>query len=301
MGEDREVTIAPGAGFCKGVELALKKALQAAKNKKQGSVFSEGELVHNRDVSAQLYAQGICQWTQDVQIHPEDTLLIRAHGISPQRRSFLTSLGCIIEDCTCPLVARIGRIIETHREKGILLLGDRQHEEVEGLCGYAKHVHVCENLNELAQLIDAIHHHKQIGEKILDEKYSAPSEIQDWIMIAQSTLDLDFWTMAKALCAQKRFHAQIFDTICEATKQRQQGLEHLYACDAVIVIGGFHSANTKRLFEKIKKHIATVFWIESSEDLTKLNWNLYKKIGITAGTSTPKSVVQHVFREISKK
>jgi 4-hydroxy-3-methylbut-2-enyl diphosphate reductase len=112
---------------------------------------------------------------------------------------------------------------------------------------------------------------------------------------------MDFLEAAKNLCGKKNFPIKIFDTICGATKQRQLSLRTLESCDAVIVVGGKHSANTKRLYEKIKRKIMAVFWIENAENLAEIDLNPYQKIGITAGASTPQNVLRKIYSEISQK
>jgi 4-hydroxy-3-methylbut-2-enyl diphosphate reductase len=223
----------------------------------------------------------------------DDTIIIRAHGISPQRRLYLENFGCEIIDCTCPLVQKIAKIIKKNKDRSIILLGDHGHEEVEGLCGYAQNIHVCGALHELAQLLDKVW---QNATKEFNNEYKIPH----WLMVCQSTLDIDFLGAAQKLCREKKFPIEIVDTICLATKQRQLGLKILDDCDAVIVIGGFHSANTKRLFEKIKQRMSDIFWIEGENDLENLELGIYKKIGLAAGTSTPRDVVQNIYDEILK-
>jgi 4-hydroxy-3-methylbut-2-enyl diphosphate reductase len=301
MDECRRVIVAPGAGFCGGVESAIKKALSVATNKKNGRIFLDGELVHNRDVNDRLHAQGIQLLKENSVVCAEDTIIIRAHGISPQRRSHWGHLGCEIVDCTCPLVRRISKIIETHGDQQIILLGDRGHAEVEGLCGHSKNIRLCESLTELSQFIDAVQQEVRIRENISSDKYTNPGKMDPWILVCQSTLDMDFLEGARRLCGEKQFSIEIFNTICSATKRRQRGLRALEGCDAVLVVGGFHSANTKRLYEKMKQKMAMVFWVENVSDLVKINLNIYKKIGIAAGTSTPQSVLRDIYNEIAQK
>jgi 4-hydroxy-3-methylbut-2-enyl diphosphate reductase len=296
-----KVIIAPGAGFCRGVEKAVEKTLHIAKDKENGRIFLDGELVHNREVGDRLRAQGVQLLKENSEVCAADTIVIRAHGISPQRRSHLEHFGCEIVDCTCPLVGRIAKIIADHSANPTILLGDRNHVEVEGLCGYSQNIYVCENLTELTQFIDAIQKNGQIHGDIFDHKCVNFSKMDDWILVCQSTLDMNFLEAAKILCAQKKLPIKIFDTICEATKRRQLGLRTLENCDAVIVIGGFHSANTKRLYEKMKRKMMSIFWIENISDLLGINLNNYKSIGITAGASTSREVLRKIYGEISKK
>ncbi|MDR0418506.1 MAG: 4-hydroxy-3-methylbut-2-enyl diphosphate reductase [Puniceicoccales bacterium] len=295
----QQIIIAPHSGFCEGVKSAVNRALHVAANKKNGRVILEGELVHNRDVNEWLYARGIALLQRDLDIQKEDTIIIRAHGISPQRRFYLEHFGCEIVDCTCPFVRHIAKIIEAHSTKPIILLGDRNHVEVEGLCGYSKHICVCENLAECSRLIDAVQQSSRSDE--CDHRSINFSKIDDGILVCQSTLDVDFLKAVHNLCDKKNFPIKFFDTICGATRRRQLGLRTLENCDAVIVVGGKHSANTKRLYEKMKQKIVAVFWIENNENLAEIDLNPYKKIGIAAGTSTPQSVLQNIYGEISKK
>jgi 4-hydroxy-3-methylbut-2-enyl diphosphate reductase len=238
---------------------------------------------------------------RDSVVSREDTVIIRAHGISPGRRLHLESLGCKIVDCTCPLVRRIARVIAANKCKKIFLLGDRNHAEIEGLCGYAENICVCENLAELAQYIDSARDNYKNIVNICKKQGPDSDEACDWVMVCQSTLDMDFFGAARILCKKKHFPVEIFDTICPAAKARQCGLEALKNCDAAVVVGGFHSANTRRLFEKIGAGVPCVFWVEDAAQAAEIDLAPYKKIGIAAGASTPRDVLRQIFDEISKK
>lgn len=293
--------MAPASGFCGGVAAAVKKVLNVAQNRQCGHIFLEGELVHNGAVNERLWALGMRLLRRDSVVCGGDTIIVRAHGISPGRRLYLENFGCKIVDCTCPLVRRIARTIEANKCKKIILLGDRDHAEIEGLCGYSGNICVCGNLAELAQYIDAVRYNYKDNVNICKNKNPDPGETCDWVIICQSTLDIDFLKAASILCKKKHFPAKIFDTICPATKARQLGLEALKNCDAAIVVGGFHSANTRRLFEKIGAWGSRVFWVEGVAQAAALDLASYKKIGIAAGASTPRDVLQQIFDEISKK
>jgi 4-hydroxy-3-methylbut-2-enyl diphosphate reductase len=299
--KNREIIVASGGGFCCGVELAVQRVFDVLRNRRNGRIFLDGELVQNREISDRLRARGALLLDENSEICPEDTIVIRAHGVSPQRRYYLDNLGCKIVDCTCPLIGRITKVVEDYIGHPVILLGDRDHAEVKGVCGYYKNIHVCENLDELARVIDAAQQKKeQVSENISRDEYFARI-MNTWVLVCQSTLDVDFFEAAKQLCAQKNFSIEIFDTICTATKQRQLGLLELKDCDAVIVVGGKHSANTKRLYEKMKQKIMAVFWVEDRKDLAEIDLSPYSKIGIAAGASTPQDALQDVYDEVSKK
>jgi 4-hydroxy-3-methylbut-2-enyl diphosphate reductase len=127
----REVVVAPASGFCGGVAAAVKKASNVARSKRSGHIFLEGELVHNGAVNERLWALGVRPLQWDSVVCGEDTIIIRAHGISPKRRLYLENFECKIVDCTCPLVRCIAQTIEANKCKKIILLGDRNHAEVE--------------------------------------------------------------------------------------------------------------------------------------------------------------------------
>jgi 4-hydroxy-3-methylbut-2-enyl diphosphate reductase len=280
------------------VESAIEKVLLLAENEPGKRIFVDGELVHNRDVNECLRKRGIGSLEQDSSVHEDDIIVIRSHGIPPDRRSFLENFGCQIKDCTCPLVRRIAGIIEANRRRPIILLGDRNHVEVKGLCGHAEEIFVCENLDELSQLLETI---QKENHSISKNNIASPREIKHWLMLCQSTLDVDFLKAARHLCAERNLNIEIIDTICSATKQRQSGLKALENCDAILVVGGRNSANTGRLFKKIKERNQIAFWIENEGDLESLDLDIYKKIGITAGASTPRDVLENIRRKISKK
>ncbi|MDR1303125.1 MAG: hypothetical protein LBJ81_00720 [Puniceicoccales bacterium] len=301
MSGGREVVVAPASGFCGGVAAAVKKALNVARNRRRGNIFLEGELVHNGAVSGQLSALGMRPLQRDSVVSREDTIIIRAHGISPERRFYLESFGCKIVDCTCPLVRRIARTIEANKCKKIILLGDRNHAEIEGLCGYSGNIRVCENLAELARCIDSVCVDYKNNVNVCKNQDPDLGETDDWVIVCQSTLDVNFLDAAGVLCKKKHFPAEIFDTVCPATKARQCGLEALKSCDAAVVAGGFHSANTRRLFEKIGAWVPRVFWVEDAAQAAEIDLAPYKKIGIAAGASTPRDVLRKIFDEISKK
>lgn len=300
--------VASACGFCEGVECAIKKALDAV-SLQTGRVFTDGELIHNPEVNADLYKKGVqllAKGEKVVKLESQDTVVIRAHGITPQRRQFLKSLGCQIVDGTCKHVAKIASIIKKNNPIPVLFLGDRNHPEVLGVCGYAEKIQICSHITELKDFVRSglpfqnnTDHDVSNAKKI--DKIEAENEAAiEFILLCQSTLDSAFWGEAQRWLDDQNLKFSAYNTICEATYKRQDALEELKECDAVIVIGGKNSANTRRLCEKIKERAQPVFHVEGVQDLDYSALERFESIGITAGASTPATTIQEVYRKLSE-
>lgn len=281
-----EVIRAQSAGFCWGVERAIDIAREYAVNGKR-PVFTDGPLIHNRQMMERLEADGIhevgdYQSTTDVEIAETDkkdaVMVVRAHGISPERRKYLKNLGLDFRDATCPDVGIIAGKVRLHAKKGYhtVIFGDPKHPEVMGLMGYAEGkgnvVKSCEDIDALGNL----------GDKVC--------------FVSQSTMFTDeFQSLAEHL--RKTYpDALVFDTICGATKERQSDVLILSqaGAEAIIVIGGRHSANTLKLAALVEKQSLPAFHIETVAELDLSTIGKYKKVGVTAGASTPKFLIDEV-------
>jgi 4-hydroxy-3-methylbut-2-enyl diphosphate reductase len=286
-----KIILDKNAGFCPGVKAALKIAYDTASKYKK-KIYTDGELIHNTQVLLNLEAKGITQITQIVQINEnfkpnkiDDVLLIRAHGISPARRQKLEKLekyGCSVIDCTCVYVKKISKILEKFSKNGfdVIILGDENHAEIQGLIGYVKtKIYVAQNETELHTIKDII------GNKTTK-----------LLLVAQSTLDEEFFNSAEIFLAKYFTNLVAINTICKATKARQQGLKDLISAnvDAIVVIGDKTSANTCRLAFIASKYCKKVFHVENSAQLKMLNLKDIDIIGVTAGTSTPDFLITDV-------
>lgn len=332
----REVKIAPYSGFCVGVKRAVDCvfSLIPGKNKRQVSfsqndlsrkqklnsrIYLDGELVHNKWVNEHLKKQGVTLLREEQivkkVIKKEDTVIIPAHGTSVTRREQLRNLPCKIVDCTCPFVTKIAKTIVSHSHQNILLLGDPNHTEIQGLQSYAKNVNVCATLHDLENLIHVVHETPvNLEQQNPVEKIFYTTKINNgarntwkfdicnsWVLLCQSTLDEYFLQQAQNLCKKKSFDVEVFDTICAATKQRRLGLNTLKDCDGIVVIGGKNSANTKRLFGRAQTIASSVWWIENIEELPSFNeFSSIKKIGIAAGASTPSELIDAVHKKLQE-
>lgn len=281
-----EVIRAQSAGFCWGVERAIDIAREYAVNGKR-PVFTDGPLIHNRQMMERLEADGIhevgdYQSTTNVEIDEDEkndaVMVVRAHGISPERRKYLKSLGLDFRDATCPDVGIIAGKVRLHAKKGYttVIFGDPEHPEVIGLMGYAEgHGHVVKSRED----IDKLPH---LGEKVC--------------FVSQSTMFTDEFQALAAHLRKSYPEALVFDTICGATKERQSDVLVLSqaGAEAIIVIGGRHSANTLKLAALVEKQKIPAFHIETVAELDIDSIRQYKKVGVTAGASTPKFLIDEV-------
>jgi (E)-4-hydroxy-3-methyl-but-2-enyl pyrophosphate reductase len=272
------VKLAKSAGFCMGVRRAIEIVLLEA-NKRKGPIFTFGPIIHNRQVMELLETKGVGVIEDSAELR-KGTLIIRAHGIPPQQRKVLKASGMRIIDATCPHVAHVQSIIRYHTSKGyeVILVGERAHPEVVGLVGYGNgHVHVIQD----STLVEAL------------------PEMERVIVVAQTTQDAErYKETAEAI--RKRFpDAKVHDTICNATLDRQREVRALAShVDGLVVVGGLHSGNTRRLVQVAREAGVTALHVETEEELKEEGFSGMKVIGVTAGASTPNWMIRSVVQRI---
>ncbi len=272
------VKLAKTAGFCMGVRRALEMVLSEA-NKNEDSIYTYGPLIHNEQVMKLLESKGVVT-LREVRNLDKGTLVIRAHGIPPQDRKLLKSSGLKVIDATCPRVARVQALIRYHTNKGYtaVIVGDKDHAEVIGLKGHGNgQAHVVSGLDEVSHLPHA--------EKV--------------IVVAQTTQEKQsFDEIVKAV--KMRFPgALIFDTICDATRDRQDEVRAIAPqVDAIVVVGGYHSGNTRRLAQVAESTGLPVFYVETEEELDLTRLSSMEVVGVTAGASTPNWMIMRVVQKI---
>lgn len=287
-----KVIRAKSAGFCWGVE----RAIQVAREESQGgnrTVYTDGPLIHNRQMMDALGKDDIqevgdYQSKKEINVkeseEKESVVVVRAHGISPQRRDYLKGLGLPFRDGTCPDVGIIAGKVKSHAEKGyqVVIFGDPEHPEVIGLVGYANgNAHVVNKEDDISNL-------PNLGEKVA--------------MVSQSTMFTHEFKYLTGLLAEKYPGMLIFDTICGATKERQSDLVDLVkdGADAIVVIGGKHSANTRKLAKLASSHDRPTFHIETAEDLLPADFEEFTVVGVTAGASTPEFIIRKVCERLEE-
>ena len=285
-----EVIKAKSAGFCWGVERAIHIARKVARTGKK-TVFTDGPLIHNKQMMSRLESEGICEvgdYQSKAKLEIDETdkksavMLVRAHGISPQRRKYLRNLGMDFRDATCPDVGIIAGKIRMHAKKGYItvIFGDPKHPEAIGLMGYTEGKgHFVKSKEDVEKL-------PLLGDKVC--------------LVSQSTMfTFEFEEVAASL--KKKYPSLlVFDTICGATKDRQGDIRKIVGngAEAIVVIGGHHSANTVKLATLARKQNLPTYHIETAAEIDPKEMKQYKKVGVTAGASSPDFIIDEVCRKL---
>lgn len=278
-----EVIIGKNAGFCYGVERAVettKKELESVEE-----IYCLGELVHNSRVIKDLEQRGLK--TIENFENGNKKIIIRAHGISKNVYEQAKNNNIELVDLTCPNVLKIHKIIEEHVLDNyyIFLIGSKKHPETIGSFSYAgENGFVIENEDDIQSGYDNF----------------IKSQKQKLLIIVQTTFSLSKFNslvdnIKDKIKAKNNIILEIKNTICNATKIRQEETEELSKMvDCMIIIGGKNSSNTKKLYEIANKNCENTFLIECVKELENVNMLVYKKIGIMAGASTPKEHIEEV-------
>ncbi len=279
-----KIEIAEKAGFCFGVARAVKMAYELAETPGEHACF--GMLIHNRDVTEDLEKRGLPVLENIADVPVGTKILLRAHGIPKEEQEQLEAKGVKIVDATCPYVKKIHHIVaKAHQEeRQVVICGDASHPEVKGINGW------CDNT---AIVIGAEDEIKDVLEK--------PAEIP-LTVVAQTTIRESFFKKIAENLKKHFTNVQIFDTICNATAERQKAAADLAEkCDMMLVVGGKNSSNTRKLYDVCLERCPNTLSIENAKELkNNIKQGIFpenKKInvGITAGASTPDSVIKEVY------
>ncbi|MCG6535545.1 MAG: 4-hydroxy-3-methylbut-2-enyl diphosphate reductase, partial [Syntrophales bacterium LBB04] len=280
------VNLAKTAGFCMGVRRAVDLALDIVQRKGEENVYTCGPLIHNPQTVELLRTRGIIPADNVADIDVSDrrsTIIIRAHGISPGERGKIESKGVKIVDATCPKVAQVQPIIKKHVSMAynILIIGDRKHPEVNGLLGYAYGNGIV------------------IGSADKVENLPPMNKV---CVVAQTTQNIDEFVEIADMIKKRFLDTVIFNTICNSTEKRQAEVKSLAAAmDAIFIVGGKNSANTKRLTKISELQGKPTFHIETAEELEKIPINRYERIGVSAGASTPNWILNFVVDSLASR
>lgn len=278
-----KIKIADKAGFCFGVDRAVKIAYAAAESGEKTVTY--GALIHNKTVTEELSNMGVAAVSDISEIQLGDNVIIRAHGISEAEQEKIEATGAHITDATCPYVKKIHEIVRVASVQGktVIIAGNPSHPEVMGIKGR------CQNAAYVVSSAEEA------------EKLCCRIESKKVVLVAQTTIRKDFFNNIQQILKKHFTNAEIFDTICSATKERQRAAAELAAeADGMIVVGGAESSNTRKLFELCAEHCTDTVCVENVKELTKYikqgKFPASKKlVGITAGASTPGSVIKEVY------
>ncbi|MFA4986168.1 MAG: 4-hydroxy-3-methylbut-2-enyl diphosphate reductase [Candidatus Brocadiia bacterium] len=274
-----KVVVAEHCGYCMGVNLAINKALETAKG--SARVWTVGPLIHNRQAVAQLEQLGIHELANDRDLKPGDTVLVRAHGIPKSRRDELASLGVNIVDATCPHVRKAQEIIAhyTSRKYSGIIIGDEGHAEIISILGNAE------------------------GPCVVVPDASATGRASQlsppYVVICQTTYNITEIDGILAALPLEKGRDIVVKTICRATTDRQEAaLKLAGSVEVVFVVGGLHSANTRRLAAVCATVNPRTFHIETAAEITPEQVEGASLAGVTAGASTPSWVISEVVQKL---
>ncbi len=280
-----KVRLAKTAGFCFGVKRAVDIAYE---NVDKGNVYTLGPIIHNEEVVKDLEKQGVIALKDESQlgcVKENSTVIIRSHGVAKQVYDLLEEKKVNIIDATCPFVKKIHNIVKEASDNGdfIVIIGNEGHPEVEGIKGWSN--------SDTVVIDDA-----QMIENLNIEKNKKIS------IVSQTTFNYKKFQDLVEIFVKKGYNVIVRNTICNATQDRQKEARELAASvDAMIVVGSKSSSNTRKLYEICKSECDNTAYVQTCNDL---DMSLYKNsdsIGITAGASTPKNIIEEVHTNVRVK
>ena len=275
----KEIKVAESAGFCFGVKRSVEMAEKLLEEK--GTCLSYGELIHNEDVVTELKQRGLRIAASPEDIREGESVIIRAHGVPEATVKALEAAGANLFDATCPKVKHIHKIVRAAAEEGsaVLVIGMKNHPEVEAICGWCGEHQVLENAAEMQAFLEE---NPGLWEKPIT-------------VVVQTTQTRNNFNECCEIIKKRCTNVKISDTICLATFTRQEEAAKLAACcDAMVVIGGKHSANSVHLAQICGEHCANVQFIERTEELDLDRLRCAETVGLTAGASTPAWIIKEV-------
>ena len=274
-----KVTVAKSAGFCFGVDRAVKMVYKELENGTK--VATLGPIIHNQDVVNDMIAKGARIISDVSELEPHETVVIRSHGVGRDVYESIREKGNRMLDATCPFVSRIHRIVSEKTAEGyfIMIAGDKNHPEVQGIVGHCDQNYLV--FKDDFELNDFFENKYKKFEKRL-------------AFVEQTTYNIVVWEKCLNVIPKNDPDIFIADTICSATDARQSDAAELAkSSDLMIVVGGRHSSNTVKLYDVCSRY-CKVYHIENADELRSLMLPNAEKIGITAGASTPAYIIKEV-------
>ncbi|GFE57904.1 4-hydroxy-3-methylbut-2-enyl diphosphate reductase [Geobacter sp. AOG1] len=274
-----EIIVAKRAGFCFGVKRATQMAFEAAKEK--GNTFTLGPIIHSPQVVQKLEEMGV-KVRKDLSGLSDATIIIRSHGVAAEELEEAVLKELEIIDATCPFVKKAQEHVKSLSQSGydVVVVGDADHPEVQGIVSYATGKVFVVGSNEEASRLPRM---GKIG------------------VVAQTTQSFENLQSVVMKCLARGSEIRVFNTICDATAIRQEEAKELAKqVDCMVVIGGYNSANTKRLTEVCTELQPRSFQIETAQELNPAWFDGVERVGVTAGASTPKWLIDEVVERIEQ-
>ena len=280
-----KITVAKSAGFCFGVQRAVDSVYKELEEN-SGKIYTFGPIIHNEQVVEDLNKRGIevIDTVERLKKIKEGTVVIRSHGVAKEIYDILEQQKLTMVDATCPFVKKIHNIVldESNNGKTIIIIGNDNHPEVEGIKGWVNGEVIVINKEE------------QI------EKLSLPEQTKACI-VSQTTFNHNKFKYLVEIIRKKGYDITVVNTICNATHVRQVEAQKISSkVDGMIVIGGKNSSNTQKLYDICRNECENTFYVQTVKDLNLHELKSLKSIGITAGASTPKNIIEEVRTECQK-
>jgi 4-hydroxy-3-methylbut-2-enyl diphosphate reductase len=274
-----EVILAEHAGFCFGVTKAVETVYDQIEKEKK-NIYTYGPIIHNETVVGDLEKKGVkvIENIEELNGITDGCIIIRSHGVTRETMERLENTGLKIIDATCPFVKRIHKIVEEESKKGrsIIVVGSSSHPEVEGIVSYARgDVTVIESPEKA-------------------EEFKGDRELE-YTLVSQTTFNRKKFQETIEILNNYGYNINVVNTICNATDERQSEAETIASrADAMIVIGGASSSNSRKLYEICAQKCINTYFIQTLDDLHLDLPASVRLVGITAGASTPKNIIEEV-------
>ncbi len=278
-----EVVVAKTAGFCFGVERAVRKVYEQIETGRP-PIFTLGPIIHNEEVVRDLEGRGVRVLPDEESLKDlkEGTVIIRSHGVGRAVYDRIKARGLSVVDATCPFVKKIHRVVQEQNGLGrrVIIIGDKDHPEVQGIRGWGdEKTLVVKDEAEMADLPDLT------GEKLC--------------IVSQTTFNYNKFQDLVEKFSEKGYDIFVLNTICNATQERQVEAGRIASqVDAMIVVGGKSSSNTRKLYEICRKECKNTYYIQTLGDLDPESVSSVRSVGITAGASTPKNIIEEVHTNV---
>lgn len=277
-----KVILADTAGFCFGVERAVDTVYDAL-GSGEDNIYTYGPIIHNEIVVKELEEKGVSVISspEELKSLKKGCVIIRSHGVKKEIYDIMEQKGIRYIDATCPFVIKIHKLVKEAAKRGehVVVAGDRSHPEVEGILSFAG-----DDVSVIKDESDA-------------KKFSPPAG-KRLFLVAQTTFNSIIFNKIVEIFDEKRYDYNTVYTICNATALRQQETAELAGkVDAMIVIGGAHSSNTRKLYDIAKSKCSNTIFVQTLDDLVsskKAICDPASCVGITAGASTPKNIIEEV-------
>ena len=276
-----QVLIADEYGFCFGVERAVEMVEEALSE--GDTVRTLGPLIHNDQEMERLATHGVSTISKPVQIQRGETAVIRAHGVTPQVEAELREKASKVVDATCPFVTKVQKLAAraAAQDRHVVVVGNPEHPEMIGVFGYApEHSFIVRDAEEVARL----------------------PRLRNPLVVSQTTIKLqNFYDVAEAVKAKADGETQIVNTICSATRDRQDAARALAGeVDVFYIIGGRHSSNSRKLLAVCQEQCEKSFLIETEDEINSEDLRGAERVGLTAGASTPNWLIEKVGKKLEE-